>query len=314
MKNRLIRHALMLIMAVMTNYSHAGSSQNGPVCPLDILLTNDDGWNAPGIQSMLDGLISAGHKVTLVAPAQQQSGRGSAINSSVGQRVSIEEHANDVWSVDGTPVDSVKAALGAILQRKPDLLISGANFGPNVGQQIALHSGTLGAALAAMHADIPAIAISVGIDPAERSTTPPFTSTLNAFDPVAGWLAQSIDRMGELNGCDQILGDKRGISINIPTPISRIVGVSEAMLSKHQLFEISWRRVEGRSAVIEYSVAGEDAKSDTDDVGLYLQGYITVTPLSGDLSQRSVVGFGESFMNAFDKRLPKISLTDPSAP
>ena len=85
----------------------------------------------------------------------------------------------------GSPADSVLVGLLHILQGEtPDIVISGANFGPNLGY--ASSSGTVGAATMAMHVGIPAIAVSVGIDPAEYSATPiPFPSTFGAFDGAA---------------------------------------------------------------------------------------------------------------------------------
>ena len=106
------------------------------VCALDILLTNDDGWDAPGIGSVRQALVDAGHRVTLVAPLEQQSGRGGAMNTNFGEEVAVVEEAPGIWSVDGTPTDSVRAALDVILHDDwPDLVVSGSNFGPNLGQE-----------------------------------------------------------------------------------------------------------------------------------------------------------------------------------
>ncbi len=92
----------------------------------------------------------------------------------------------------GSPADSVLVGLLHILQGEtPDIVISGANFGPNLGY--ASSSGTVGAATMAMHVGIPAIAVSVGIDPAEYSATPiPFPSTFGAFDGAAEFTVKLI--------------------------------------------------------------------------------------------------------------------------
>ena len=253
-------------------------------CQLDILLTNDDGWQAPGIQTLFKSLQVSGHKVTMVAPLTQQSGRGSAINTAVGKSVLIKQQADNVWSVDGTPADSVKAALGIVLADKaPDLVISGANFGPNVGQQTVLNSGTLGASLTAHHAGIPAIAVSVGMDVTERTTTPAYKSTLAGFAKSANVLKQLLNELIAKNGCRSLLSGDHILSINIPVPVQQIKGITYAPLSPNELFHLVWH-TEGGINKITYTQADKDSASLNDDVGYFMRKYITVTPLSGDLT------------------------------
>jgi 5'/3'-nucleotidase SurE len=111
--------------------------------PLRILLTNDDGYDAPGIRAMHERLVAAGHDVTLVAPLNDQSGSGIRVTTQ--GKLYYEDHAPAVWSVDGTPADAVLVGLQHILaDDPPDLVVSGANFGPNLGY--AGSSGTVGAA------------------------------------------------------------------------------------------------------------------------------------------------------------------------
>ncbi|MEQ9397525.1 5'/3'-nucleotidase SurE, partial [Haliea sp.] len=133
----------------------------GPAFSLNILLTNDDGWQAPGIQSVYKTLTEAGHTVTLVAPVSDQSGRGGAMNTDVGGYVAVNRVGDGMWSVDGTPTDSVRAGLQVILRdAPPDIVISGSNFGQNLGRAGAHQSGTVNAALQSAFLGYPAIAIS----------------------------------------------------------------------------------------------------------------------------------------------------------
>jgi len=252
---------------------------------LNILLTNDDGWEAPGIQTLLGSLREAGHTVTMVAPLSQQSGRSSATNTAVGSEVSIVEQAKGVWSVDGTPADSVKAALGIVMADKlPDLTISGANFGPNVGQQTVLHSGTLGASLTSHHAGIPAIAVSVGLKIDERSSTPPFKSTIAGFAIAASFLNDLMSNLIEKNGCASPLGGNHILSTNVPVSNDKINGVVYAPLSHNELFNLVWKRDADGVNRVGFKPADRSIGAENDDVGYFARGYITVTPINGNLT------------------------------
>jgi 5'-nucleotidase len=128
-----------------------------------ILLTNDDGIEAPGLAPLAAALATVG-EVTVVAPAGERSGAAHSI--SVRRPVACEELAERRWKVDGTPADSVIIALHKLLSEPPDLVVSGINLGANVGQNIH-YSGTVGAALEATVNRIPAFALSVASrDPA----------------------------------------------------------------------------------------------------------------------------------------------------
>ena len=87
--------------------------------PLDILLTNDDGYDAPGIRAMHQALKAAGHRVTLVAPAQQQS--GSSVRVTIRGKIGFEKKGDGVWAIAGSPADAVLVGflhiLAAILQK-----------------------------------------------------------------------------------------------------------------------------------------------------------------------------------------------------
>ena len=102
--------------------------------PLRILLTNDDGYLAPGIRAMRTTLLDAGHQVFLIAPESNQSGSGTSISP---QGIMVQAHGHGVWSVEGRPADAVRYALGHLMKdAPPDLVISGINF----GQMLALMS------------------------------------------------------------------------------------------------------------------------------------------------------------------------------
>ena len=110
-----------------------------------VLLTNDDGIRAEGLRAMYRALREAGHTVHVVAPMHEQSGVGHSLTFFDPLRAhKIEEPDFEGLGLYGTPTDCVKLALGNLLKKRPDMVISGINAGSNVGPDI-LYSGTVGA-------------------------------------------------------------------------------------------------------------------------------------------------------------------------
>lgn len=139
-----------------------------PPRKLNILMSNDDGQQGPFIRALQRALKAAGHDVVIVAPATDQSGKGTGINATPGSIVKASEVEPGIWSVEGTPADSVSFALANVYQdRKPDLVVTGINPGQNIGATTN-HSGTVGASITAAEKGIPAVAFS-----AEYSTADP---------------------------------------------------------------------------------------------------------------------------------------------
>ena len=135
---------------------------------MKILVTNDDGINAIGIKKLAHSLKKLG-KVIIVAPDRERSATGHAITMHQPLRidkVDFQDPNIDAWSINGTPSDCVKIAVESILTQKPDIIVSGINNGPNLGNDV-LYSGTVSAAIeGAMH-NIPSLAMSVygsGVD------------------------------------------------------------------------------------------------------------------------------------------------------
>ena len=128
---------------------------------MNILITNDDGINAPGISLLAEAAAQFGN-VTVVAPASQCSAMSHRITLDRPMGLRNHEWGMDgvtAYSLDGTPADCIRAALDAIMPEKPDVVLSGINHGYNVGYDIA-YSGTVGAAMEALINGIPAIAFS----------------------------------------------------------------------------------------------------------------------------------------------------------
>lgn len=123
----------------------------------DILLTNDDGIHAPGLRALVKGLAGLG-TVSVVAPSQERSAAAQSLT--VRHPIFCEQVAEREWSIEGTPADAMMVALHRLLPKPPDLVISGINKGPNLGENV-FYSGTVGAATEAVINHVPAIAISL---------------------------------------------------------------------------------------------------------------------------------------------------------
>ena len=126
-----------------------------------ILVSNDDGVNAKGINALIESLKELG-KLYVVAPDGPRSGQSSAItvNEPLRAKLIKEEENLKIYKCNGTPTDCVKLAINQILPQKPDLVVSGINHGSNASISV-LYSGTMGAALEACVHGIPAIGFSL---------------------------------------------------------------------------------------------------------------------------------------------------------
>ena len=124
---------------------------------MNILLTNDDGIEHPGIQTLISSL-SEEHNVFTMAPDRNRSGFGSAITFLTETKA--KKIKENIYSLDGTPVDCVKNALEFYCPFEPDIVVSGINPGPNLGS-VLLYSGTVGAAFEGRNLKYPSIAVSV---------------------------------------------------------------------------------------------------------------------------------------------------------
>lgn len=121
-----------------------------------VLITNDDGFKSEGIKLLKDAALEFAKEVWIVAPDTDRSGTARAVTL---KPISITQHAEKEFSVSGTPAECVIFALDKIMNKKPDLVLSGINLGSNVGDDI-LYSGTIGAAMEGAARSIPSIAFS----------------------------------------------------------------------------------------------------------------------------------------------------------
>src|SRR5207237_7468564 len=123
----------------------------------NILLTNDDGYQAEGLRAVAEAVADFA-MVHIVAPSREQSGTAQSLT--LRQPIVCNRIAEREWAIDGTPADCVIVALHKLLPEKPDLVISGINHGANMGENV-YYSGTVGAAREAALHHIPSIAMSL---------------------------------------------------------------------------------------------------------------------------------------------------------
>lgn len=123
-----------------------------------ILLSNDDGYMAAGIRALY-ARLSKQHDVIIVAPDQDRSGASNSLT--LDRPLRVFEKEKNIYCVNGTPTDCVHVAITGLLEEEPDMVISGINAGPNLGDDV-LYSGTVAAAMEGRFLGFPALAVSSG--------------------------------------------------------------------------------------------------------------------------------------------------------
>jgi 5'-nucleotidase len=123
-----------------------------------VLVSNDDGVDAPGIRILAEGLREAGHEVLVVAPDRDRSGASNSLT--LDMPVRVVRHDASTWRVYGTPTDCVHVAITGMLDVEPDLVVSGINNTANLGDDV-IYSGTVAAAMEGRFLGLPAVALSL---------------------------------------------------------------------------------------------------------------------------------------------------------
>lgn len=251
--------------------------------PLDILLTNDDGAGAAGILALRARLAAAGHRVTLVAPDHNAS--GTAMSFDWGPvRVTRDREDPSVFAVSGSPATAVVLGASALYPagRRPDLVVSGINHGPNKGSLLVL-SGTVGAALAGtllLDPPVPGFAVNAERLVATESVDSP--ANRSQLDSVGTHFARLI---GETRGwfCEDGRVSRNRTVLNVNYPARRVADLRGTVVA---------RQGAATDLSVTFSVTGPDEyRADTrrtnarggrdSDLHWLELGYVTVTPVSG---------------------------------
>lgn len=277
-----------LLVVMLTPLSAGNGNQDSGA--LNILLTNDDGYQSPLIYAVRGALIASGHNVTLVAPLENQSGAGATLKEM--EWVEVIEQAPGIWSVDNTPTGAVMVALDLIMaDNPPDLIISGMNFGQNMGLRASTASGTVNAAHIGLQRGIPAIACSLGVLIEEMNETPiPFPSTFASIAPAAQFMAQLVDQLQMTSQDGRLLYPDTMLNVNIPVPYDNIKGIKFTRLGKLTFADAAYADPNnvipnGGGLVQAYGVffEGPDPVPNS-DTNAFWGDYIAITVMDGDMS------------------------------
>ena len=227
-----------------------------------ILLTNDDGYDAPGLKA-LAAVLEGWAAVSIVAPNGEKSGAAQSLT--LRQPIVCHPKGERHWAVDGTPADAVIVALHKLLPEKPDLVISGINHGANMGENV-YYSGTVGAARESALHHIPSIAMSL----CARKDNLHFVHAAN----IARSAAEIIMKEG--------LPDQVLLNINVPEPWKGGVRFTRQSkkITRNQLSE--GKDPKGRTYywIFEQKIE-KDVEPDTDYAAVFA-GDVSVTPLHLD--------------------------------
>jgi 5'-nucleotidase len=240
---------------------------------MKILVSNDDGYRAEGLEALRQALVGLG-EVTVVAPERNRSGASNSLTLDVPLRVT--QVAPGVHFIAGTPTDCVHLAISGLFEFQFDMVVSGINDGPNLGDDV-LYSGTVAAAIEGRFLGLPTVALS--LDTRAGSGRHFATAAAVASQIVAGLLRSPLDRRLILN-------------VNVPdVPLDQLQGLRATRLgSRHRSQDVIPAR-DPKGATVYWVGpvgAGDDAGDGTDFQAL-AQGWASVTPLSVDLTRHAAV-------------------------
>ncbi|MBL7519579.1 5'/3'-nucleotidase SurE, partial [Frankia sp. CNm7] len=232
---------------------------------LDILVTNDDGIIAPGIDAVVRGLRALpGVTVTIVAPASQQSGTGGKTSPTTpAHHDAVTASGIKGTAVEGFPADSVNVAFD-VLGLKPDVVVSGINQGQNLGPVVDL-SGTVGAARAAAAHGVPAIASSLGLGPSYDYS--------QAADLVVDWVTEHRDEFTGGSGAplDTVA------NLNIPNCGTAKIRGEEELAHEAAVPDMSTALTNGQDCA--------SAAAPSTEVATFNAGYATLTAIPAKPAQ-----------------------------
>ncbi|MBW7908918.1 MAG: 5'/3'-nucleotidase SurE [Kiritimatiellae bacterium] len=240
-----------------------------------ILISNDDGIHAPGIRALHAAIQDLG-ETHVVAPNVEQSAVGHAITLSNPIKCRPVEVDGTFFghAVGGTPADSVKLAVEALLPKRPDLVVSGINLGPNAGISV-IYSGTVSAATEGMILGIPSMAISLA------------TFTDPIWDTPARVARDLVPKLAQ-NG----LPPDTLLNVNVPNlPFDQIKGYRVTRMGRSRFVEIFHRRTDPRNNVY-YWMDGEMKQfgdGEGTDIKALEDGYVSLTPIWFDLTHHAVI-------------------------
>ena len=244
-----------------------------------ILLTNDDGINAPGLKVLEEIARQFSDDIWICAPSEEQSGAGHSLT--LTRPVRLHKHGERRFAVSGTPTDSVMMALREVMPEAPDIILSGVNRGANLADDIT-YSGTVSAAIEGALAGVRSIAFSQVYAREGMGDEVPFGA-------ASAWGAKVLEKL-----IDAPMAERTLINVNFPAiPADEVKGIRVVRQGFHDYARGTI--VEGRDPRgYRYFWFGLDQIEHTLDHGTDLEaieeGYVAVTPLQLDLTHYSTIG------------------------
>lgn len=241
---------------------------------MKILISNDDGYQAPGIVALHDALKRFAD-VEVVAPEHNNSAKSNALT--LHSPLYVHRAANGFRYVNGTPADCVHVALTGLLGYRPDLVVSGINNGANMGDD-TIYSGTVGAAMEGYLFGIPAIAFSQ-VDKG--------WGEIEAAAAMAARMVQQLEQQRQLGGAPWLL------NVNIPNmPLDSLRPPVVCRLGRRHAAERVITQESPRGEVMYWIGGAGPAKDDTEGTDFHATalGHVSVTPLKVDLTDHEALG------------------------
>ena len=239
---------------------------------MDILLSNDDGYQASGLQALASALADMA-TIHVVAPERDRSGASNSLT--LDSPLRARTGSNGYTFVDGTPTDCVHLAITGLLQQEPDMVVAGINAGANMGDDV-LYSGTVAAAMEGRFLGFPAIAVSLAA--LDRPTH---------YETAARITLDLVKRvMAGVLPADTIL------NVNVPDlPWADIKGIQATRLGHRHKAEpvVEDKDPRGRSVYWVGPAGAEQDAGPGTDFHAIRTGYVSVTPLDVDLTRYDAI-------------------------
>ncbi|MBI4193830.1 MAG: 5'/3'-nucleotidase SurE [Betaproteobacteria bacterium] len=232
-----------------------------------ILLSNDDGYFAPGIM-VLEQALAPHAEVTVVAPERDRSGASNSLT--LDRPLTVRRSQNGFYYVNGTPTDCVHLAVTGLIDKLPDIVVSGINHGANMGDD-TIYSGTVAAATEGFLLGIPSIAISLVADGGDR------------YDTAARIALELVQRFKS-----RPLGQAVLLNVNVPdVPYENLRGAEVTRLGRRHKAEPVVKSITPRGESVYWvgAAGGAQDAGEGTDFNAIAHGVVSITPLQVDLTR-----------------------------
>ena len=241
-------------------------------------MSNDDGYFAPGITLLAEALRQLG-EVTVVAPERDRSGASNSLT--LDRPLSVRRAANGFFFVNGTPTDCVHIAVTGLLDFTPDVVVSGVNFGANMGDD-TIYSGTVAAATEGFLLGSPSLAVSLASKAGKH------------FDSAIGIALQMVERLRRAP-----LGEPALLNINVPdVPPEALKGIEVTRLGRRHKAEpvVKIQTPRGETAYWIGPAGGAAEAGPGTDFFAVENGRVSVTPLRLDLTHNAQLALAKQWL------------------